>query len=52
VLIGSGVWQESLALLGFSMRKLTSDRIRSRIGVLGGTLIVGLAFYLAIKVLI
>ena len=52
VLLGSGIWQESLAILGHSMRRFTDEKLRVRIGVLGGSLIVGLSVYLAIKALI
>jgi threonine/homoserine/homoserine lactone efflux protein len=51
VLIGSGIWQESLALAGLGMRRVVSDQLRSRIGVLGGFLIVALAAYLAWRAL-
>ena len=52
VLLGSGIWQESLAVLGHSMRRLTDQKLRSRIGVIGGSLIIALAFYLAWRALI
>jgi threonine/homoserine/homoserine lactone efflux protein len=52
VLLGSGIWQETLALLGHSMRRITSETVRTRIGVLGGILIVALAIYLASKALL
>jgi hypothetical protein len=52
VLLGSGIWQESLAALGHTMRRLTDDKMSSRIGVMGGSLIIALAIYLAWRALI
>ena len=52
VLFGSGVWQESLAALGHTMRRLTDEKLRSRIGLLGGLLIIALAIYLAWRALV
>lgn len=43
VLVGSLIWQESLVLLGFLVRGITTNAFRVWLGLLGGLLIIGLA---------
>ncbi|MFM7014134.1 MAG: LysE family translocator [Actinomycetota bacterium] len=48
VLIGSGVWQQVLALGGAGVRKLATPKIRAQIGIAGGTLVILLALVLLV----
>ena len=47
VFVGSIIWQEALVLLGLAVRGITTPKVRTWIGVLGGFLIVAMAVGLA-----
>jgi threonine/homoserine/homoserine lactone efflux protein len=49
VFIGSILWQESLALAGLGLRKLTTNRVRAVVGSIGGALIIALAISIAVR---
>ena len=49
VFIGSIIWQQSLAFAGVGLRSITHGKLRAWIGALGGTLIIALAFAMAIR---
>lgn len=46
VFIGSGIWQQALAIGGHGLRRLLNPRVRAAIGVVGGVLIIALAITL------
>jgi threonine/homoserine/homoserine lactone efflux protein len=52
VFIGSGVWQQALALAGVGIRKISTPRVRRAIGLIGGSMIVLLAITLALRALL
>lgn len=49
VLLGSGIWQQLIALGGMGLRRFTQSRARAVIGIIGGSLIVVLAIGLMIR---
>lgn len=49
VLIGSGIWQQLVAVGGLGLRKLSGPKARAIIGILGGALMVVLAIGLMIR---
>jgi threonine/homoserine/homoserine lactone efflux protein len=49
VFIGSGVWQQTLALVGVGIRNLSSPKLRGIISLIGGSMIVALAISLALR---
>lgn len=52
VFLASLVWQQSIAAAAFFTRKITSQSVQSWTGVVGGTLIVGMAAWMAVKTLL
>ena len=51
VFVASVAWGQTLALVGTGLRKLSSDRVRASLGIVGAVLIIALAFGLAAKAL-
>jgi len=49
VFVASVCWGQTLALLGTGLRKISTDRIRAVLGLIGAVLIVALAFGLAAR---
>ncbi len=49
VFLGSGIWQQTLALAGLGLRKVTTNKVRALIGSIGGVLIIALAVGLIIR---
>ncbi len=49
VFLGSGVWQQALALAGLGIRNITTPRVRKTISLVGGSMIVALAISLALR---
>ena len=49
VFIGSGVWQQALALSGVGIRKISTPKVRRVISLIGGSMIVVLAISLALR---
>jgi len=49
VFIGSGVWQQTLALAGVGIRNLSTPKFRRIISLIGGSMIVTLAISLAVR---
>lgn len=47
--VGSIIWQQSLAFAGVGLHSISHVRLRSWIGALGGTLIIGLAVVMTIR---
>ena len=47
VFVGSIIWQEGLVRVGLAVRGITTPKVRTWIGVLGGVLIVALAISMA-----
>ncbi len=45
--VGSVIWGQTLALIGMGLRGVTTNKVRAYLGIIGGTLIVALAFGLA-----
>jgi threonine/homoserine/homoserine lactone efflux protein len=45
--VGSVLWGQTLALIGIGLRSVTTNKVRAYLGILGGALIVTLAFVLA-----
>jgi threonine/homoserine/homoserine lactone efflux protein len=45
--VGSVIWGQTLAVIGVGLRGVTTNRVRAYLGILGGLLIVALAFGLA-----
>ncbi len=52
VFLGSGVWQQALALAGLGIRNITTPRVRKIISLVGGSMIVALAISLAVRALL
>ena len=52
VFIGSGVWQQALALAGLGIRNISTPLIRKIISLVGGSMIVALAISLAVRALL
>jgi len=51
VFLGSGVWQQTLALAGLGIRNISTPRVRKFISLVGGSMIVALAISLAVRAL-
>ncbi len=49
VFVASVAWGQTLALVGTGLRKLSTDRVRASLGIIGALLIIALAFGLAAK---
>ena len=49
VFVASVCWGQTLALLGTGLRKISTDRVRAVLGLIGAVLIVALAFGLAAR---
>ena len=49
VFVASAAWGQTLALVGTGLRKLSTDRVRASLGIIGALLIIALAFGLAAK---
>ena len=47
VFVASAAWGQTLALVGTGLRKLSTDRVRASLGIIGALLIIALAFGLA-----
>ena len=45
--VGSVLWGQTLAVIGIGLRSVTTNKVRAYLGMLGGALIVTLAFVLA-----
>ena len=51
VLLGSLIWQEALVIVGLMVRGITTNRFRVWLGLVGGSLIIGLAISIGYRAL-
>ena len=45
--VGSVLWGQTLTLIGIGLRNITTNKVRAYLGIIGGALIIALAFALA-----